>query len=206
MRNENQLYRILPIFSFFICFSFLFCGEKETATNHHVVNSATNPKPSNQVKVVVKWEYTSLPLTMEIREPSGAQSLTLWTTGSIPEGKRTPFGELIPDSQIVLKPGSKKQFVLVMKNPTNDPVYFFAAPHSALPVEHSFGFKFKCLCVNHAFSVPPKETWYRVVEIRLSSDYLGDHLNLTHNLIGITKERMLQFEKNATKSIPTEMD
>lgn len=143
---------------------------------------------------------------MEIREPSGAQSLTLWTTGSIPEGKRTPFGELIPDSQIVLKPGSKKQFVLVMKNPTNDPVYFFAAPHSALPVEHSFGFKFKCLCVNHAFSVPPKETWYRVVEIRLSSDYLGDHLNLTHNLIGITKERMLQFEKNATKSIPTEMD
>lgn len=112
-------------FLFFHLFQFPFCGEKETATNHHVVNSATNPKPSNQVKVVVKWEYTSLPLTMEIREPSGAQSLTLWTTGSIPEGKRTPFGELIPDSQIVLKPGSKKQFVLVMKNPTNDPVYFF---------------------------------------------------------------------------------
>ncbi|TGM34800.1 LIC11469 family lipoprotein adhesin Lsa20 [Leptospira biflexa] len=189
------------------CFFIFSCDEKEKAVTHqHNEVMVTNPKPSSHVKLDVKWEYTSLPLEMEIREPSGAQVLALWTTGSVPEGKKAPFGDPIPNGQIVLKPGSKKQFLLVMKNTTENPVYFFAAPHSAMPVEHSFGFKFKCLCVNHAFSVPPKETWYRVVEIRLAPDYLGDSLVLTHNLIGISHERMLQFEKSASKSLPSEMD
>lgn len=194
-----------------LCFSFGFfflsCGDHvEGPTQNQKETNVVSPKQANKVNIEVKWEYTSLPLQMEIREPSGAQSLALWTTGSVPEGKRAPFGDPIPNGQLVLKPGSKKQFLLVMQNPTDSPVYFFAAPHSALPVEHSFGFKFKCLCVNHAFSVPPRETWYRVVEIRLAPDFLGDTLTLTHNLIGISRERMLQFEKSASKTIPTEMD
>jgi hypothetical protein len=201
---RNSVVRFLVLGFCFFIFS---CDEKgKEVTHQHNEVMVTNPKPSSHVKLDVKWEYTSLPLEMEIREPSGAQVLALWTTGSVPEGKRAPFGDPIPNGQIVLKPGSKKQFLLVMKNTTENPVYFFAAPHSAMPVEHSFGFKFKCLCVNHAFSVPPKETWYRVVEIRLAPDYLGDSLVLTHNLIGISHERMLQFEKSASKSLPSEMD
>ncbi|WP_108959487.1 LIC11469 family lipoprotein adhesin Lsa20 [Leptospira ellinghausenii] len=193
------------VFSLILLFNS--CEEKVAPPIHeHNEVVVTNPIPSNKVKIDVRWVYTSLPLEMEIREPGGAQALALWTTGTVQDGKRVPFGDLIPNGQLVLKPGSKKQFLLVMKNPTDKPVYFFAAPHSAMPVEHSFGFKFKCLCVNHAFSVLPKETWYRVVEIRLAPDFLGDTLVLTHNLIGITKERMLQFEKGASKSLPSEMD
>lgn len=181
-------------------------GEGEKTEHSHVETSISNPKKASKVSIQIQWETTTLPLEMEIRELSGAQTLALWTTGSVKEGKQTPFGDLIPESTLVLKPGSKKQFLLVMKNPTDTPVYFFAAPHSALPVEHSFGFKFKCLCVNHAFTVPPKETWYRVVEIRLAPDFLGDQLALKHNLIGISRERMLQFEKSAGSSLPSEMD
>lgn len=181
-------------------------GEGEKTEHSHAKTSFSNPKKASKVSIQIQWETTTLPLEMEIREPSGAQTLALWTTGSVKEGKQTPFGDLIPKSTLVLKPGSKKQFLLVMKNPTDTPVYFFAAPHSALPVEHSFGFKFKCLCVNHAFTVPPKETWYRVVEIRLAPDFLGDQLALKHNLIGISRERMLQFEKSAGSSLPSEMD
>ncbi|TGM78149.1 hypothetical protein EHR01_06690 [Leptospira mtsangambouensis] len=181
-------------------------GEKNEHTHTLAGESVSSPKKSSKVSIQIQWENTTLPLQMEIREPSGAQTLALWTTGTVKEGKQTPFGDMIPESTIVLKPGSKKQFLLVMKNPTDSPVYFFAAPHSALPVEHSFGFKFKCLCVNHAFMVPPKETWFRVVEIRLAPDYLGDQLALKHNLIGISRERMLQFEKSAGSSLPSEMD
>ncbi|TGK52753.1 LIC11469 family lipoprotein adhesin Lsa20 [Leptospira bouyouniensis] len=198
---------IVSVIFFAMSMFILSCSEKEDKLMHdHHQTTVTNPQPANKVKLDVKWEYTSLPLEMEIREPSGAQSLTLWTTGTVQEGKRAPFGDPIPDAQIVLKPGSKKQFLLVMKNTTENPVYFFAAPHSAMPVEHSFGFKFKCLCVNHAFSIPPNETWYRVVEIRLAPDFLGDSLVLTHNLIGISRERMLQFEQSASKSIQSELD
>ncbi len=184
------------------------CGrdtEQQTAKTETVTSPQT-PVKAEKVTIKINWEYSNLPLKMEIREPSGSQVLQLWTTGSIPEGKNKPFGKEIFESTIVLRPGQKKQFLLMMKNDSDLPVYFFAAPHQAMPVEHSFGFKFKCLCVNHAFSVPGKESWYRVVEIRLAPDFLGDTLNITHNLIGITKERMAEFEQSAHKSMPHEMD
>ncbi|MDZ4727744.1 MAG: hypothetical protein SH817_16415 [Leptospira sp.] len=192
----------------FLLFFAFSCGKEEKFSNASDVNQVTpvTPIKSNSVEITVNWDYTQIPLKMEIREPSGSQSLALWTTGSIALGKSAPYGSMIPENKIFLKPGSKKQFLLVMQNPSAEPIYFFAAPHQAVPVEHSFGFKFKCLCVNHAFTVPAKETWYRVVEIRLAPDFLGDRLTLTHNIIGISKERMLEFEKSAQKTIPHEMD
>ncbi|TGL87134.1 hypothetical protein EHQ68_11275 [Leptospira congkakensis] len=204
----NYFLNKLTFISLSILFVIIFScgGEGEKKENSQTETLISNPHKASKVSIFIKWETTKLPLQMEIREPSGEQNLVLWTTGSVKEGKRAPFGDLIPESLLILKPGSKKQFLLVMKNPTDRAVYFFAAPHSAMPAEHSFGFKFKCLCVNHAFTVPPKETWYRVVEIRLAPDFLGDQLTLTHNLIGISRERMLQFEKSAGKSIPNEMD
>ncbi len=193
-----------------ICLSFLLqsCGgdDKRPLTEAYPKEALVNPTKADKVSIQINWEYSQIPLKMEIREPSGSQSLALWTTGSVASGKTAPFGKEIPESMLVLKPGSKKQFLLVMKNETDSPVYFFAAPHQAQPVEHSFGFKFKCLCVNHAFTVPPKETWYRVVELRLAPDYLGDQLKITHNIIGITKQRMSEFEHSAHQAMPHEMD
>jgi hypothetical protein len=185
-----------------------YCKGEHSEHSSNPTDSITpvTPSKSKVVEIQIKWDYTQIPLKMQIREPSGSQVLALWTTGSIKKGKPAPYGNEISDGKLFLKPGSKKQFLLVMENETVEPVYFFAAPHQALPVEHSFGFKFKCLCVNHAFTVPSKETWYRVVEIRLAPDFLGDQLTLTHNIIGMTKERMSEFEKSATKSMPHEMD
>ncbi|TGN19986.1 LIC11469 family lipoprotein adhesin Lsa20 [Leptospira idonii] len=182
----------------------LFC--KEEGNSSTVADVPSSPNKSNVVEIQIKWEYSQIPLRMDIREPSGSQSLTLWATGTVAKGRPAPFSVSIPDSKIFLKPGSKKQFLLVMENPSDKAVHFFAAPHHAHPVEHSFGFKFKCLCVNHAFSIPAGETWYRVVEIRLSPDFLGDKLILTHNLIGITKERVAEFEKAASQSISNDLD
>ena len=78
-------------------------------------------------------------------------------------------------------------------------MYFFAAPHVVEPAEYSLGFKFKCLCINHAFSIGPKETWYRVVELRVSKDVVGDNLNITHTIVGIDKDKMKQFEIKKAK-------
>lgn len=190
----------------FLVFVFCsFCKETTVDISEGGV-SPKEPKQSTVVKIHVQWEYTNLPLKMSIHELAGGQPLALWTTGSVALEKKKPFGKEIEGGVFELAPGRKKAFMLVMENLSDKDLYFFAAPHSALPVEHSFGFKFKCLCVNHAFTVPKAQVWYRVVEIRLSPDYLGDSLFLKHNLIGMSKERVLEFEKSAKSNIHSDHD
>jgi len=142
------------------------------------------------VEVSITWDYRDLPLKMDIREPSGLRPLELWTTDLVQNLQNAPFSSLIPDSKFQLPPGGKKSFVLTMTNSGTEDIYFFAAPHIASPVEHSLGFKFKCLCVNHVFHVPIGSTWYRAVEFKLSDHFLGNRLVVSHTLIGTTKDRL----------------
>ncbi|EMN38183.1 hypothetical protein LEP1GSC085_2337 [Leptospira interrogans str. L0996] len=67
---------------------------------------------------------------------------------------------------------------LIVRNTTKED-FIFWAPHSMLPAEGSLGFKFKCLCVNHAFYIPSNEIWYRVIELRIGTD-LSKGLILIH--------------------------
>lgn len=198
------MHKKLIHFSFFV-FLFLSCKEENKSNPSNLV-SPSSPIKSNVVNIGIQWEYTNLPLRMQIHELSGNIPMELWTTGSSSLDKKKPYGLEIEDGKFALSPGSKKSFMLVMENHTDKDVYFFASPHSALPVEHSFGFKFKCLCVNHAFTVPVGHVWYRVVEIRLAPNFLGDSLSLTHNLIGITKDRVSEFQKSSKESIHSEHD
>ncbi|MCX7999167.1 MAG: hypothetical protein N3A69_09500, partial [Leptospiraceae bacterium] len=136
------------------------------------------------MKVHISWNYRDFPLKMEIYEPVPQRQLELWDTGSKPSLEKLPISNIIEDSQFNIIPGSKKVFVLVTHNPTPETIYFFAAPHVVTPPEFSLGFKFKCLCVNHAFTVPSKEYWYRVVELRMSKNFRGNEINILHDLIG----------------------
>ncbi|MDF3818354.1 hypothetical protein P3G55_00495 [Leptospira sp. 96542] len=184
------------------CFMIVFC--KDQNIDVETKTEIKEPIKTNSVRMSIQWEYTNFPLEMKIYELSGSVPMTVWTTATIPQDQKSPIGKEIEDGEFLMKPGTKKQFLLVAKNDLDKEIYFFAAPHSALPVEHSFGFKFKCLCVNHAFFIPPKHFWYRVVEIRTSPDFLGDHLTLRHNLIGISKARMNEFTKASKETIHSE--
>lgn len=144
-------------------------------------------------KVSIGWDYKDIGTKMEIYEPKGHPRL--WETKSVKAPSELPIAGKIEDSAFKLMPGERKRFVLVMHNDTDTPTYFFAAPHQAHPVEHSLGFKFKCLCVNHAFTVGPKETWYRVVELQMSDGFVGDELAITHTIIGIEEKRAREFSK-----------
>jgi len=52
----------------------------------------------------------------------------------------------------------------------------------------------ECLCINHAYTVAPGETWYRVVELRLDKYIEADSVDIKHMLIGIDSERYKEFE------------
>ncbi len=168
---------------FIICF--FNCKQKEVPTKEVGI--------SDFVKVKISWVARDFPLSMKIYEPALQRQIPLWETNSVKSKEKLPVSIEIPDSTFTMQPGSKKFFVLVTYNSTQEPVYFFAAPHQVTPPEFSLGFKFKCLCVNHAFQVPVGEYWYRMVELRMSKNFRGNEIDISHDLIGLTKERMQDF-------------
>jgi|SRR3989442_1381351 len=157
----------------------------------------TNPGPEERnnslVSVKITWEYKDLPPNMKIYQPPRGAILKLWETSVVKDHKDLPVSNEISDSVLKLRRGTNKTFVLVYKNDTRQPIYFFAAPHQVAPPEYSLGFKLKCLCINQAFQVGPGEIWYRVVELQISKNLVGDAVGISHTLIGISKERLGKF-------------
>jgi hypothetical protein len=143
------------------------------------------------VKINVKWLYKDFASPVSIYEVKGQPAL--WQMKSVPSLADAPVKKLIPGSSFKILPGQSKRFVLVVKNPTDQPLYFFATPHMVHPEDDALGFKFKCLCINHSYTIGPKETWYRVVEFRLNKDFVDGELTLTHNILGIDKKRAASF-------------
>jgi hypothetical protein len=138
-------------------------------------------------EIKIDWEYKGIPPGMKIYDLKSP--VKLWTTESVKDESKLPFAKEIPDSTFKLEPGKVKRFALGYKNTTDKTLYFFAAPHSVEPPENSLGFKFKCLCVNHAYQVAPGETWYRIVEYKLSRVYGQNKMTVKHNLIGIDSKQ-----------------
>jgi hypothetical protein len=156
---------------------------------------ALTAQAAEPINVSIGWQYKDIAAHIELYEAKGYPRL--WETRSVKSVSDLPIAGKIDSAAFKLRPGEKKRFVLVMRNDTDKPLYFFAAPHQVSPVEHSLGFKFKCLCVNHAFIVGPKETWYRVVELHMSQGFVGDALAITHTIIGIDEKRAKEFSQPA---------
>lgn len=148
---------------------------------------------SPQVKIDIQWEYKNFTLPMALYEVKG--NARLWDTKSVPSINDAPIGERIQNPALMIAPGQNKRFVLVVQNTGDKPLYFFAAPHVVQPAEEALGFKFKCLCVNRAYKVGAHETWYRVVEFRLSDEFAGSGLTVMHSIIGIDEKRADSFSK-----------
>lgn len=167
-----------------------FCKDKNTANS----NVPQEDKKSEIIKAKIDWSYIDLPLEMKIYEIKSQQSYELWETHSVASKDSSPASTEIPDSTVVIQSGRYKEFILGMQNNTDKPLYFFAAPHSVQPPQYSLGFKFKCLCINHAFTIQPKQFWYRVVRLNIDKDFRGDSFTIKHDLIGISEQRMKEFE------------
>ncbi len=149
---------------------------------------------SNPVRIEIQWMYRNFtPQVMLYEAQRGAR---LWEARSVPSLGVAPVGARIEGPVLMIAPGQDRRFVLVVQNPSDKPLYFFAAPHVVQPPEEALGFKFKCLCVNRAYMVGPHETWYRVVEFRLSPDFSGHGLTVMHSIIGIDEKRAESFSKD----------
>ena len=183
--------RFIVILSIFYC-SIISCSKE---ISHEI--------QKDSVKIKIAWEYNEFPLRIKLYEPASQRNFRYWETGIVNDEKKLPVSSPIDNETLYIKRGGKKLFVLVVHNNGSEARQFFAAPHSVDPPELSFGFKFKCLCVNHAFRIQPGEFWYRVVELRISEKFKGNEIEIRHNIIGITEARMNEIEKerlNETES------
>lgn len=160
-----------------------------------LILAAAASQPAAKVAVKFSWEARNFPAKMQVFEPSSSgKRLPLWETKSIADPRKLPIANEVEGGKAEIARGSSRRFVLIAKNEGKEPIYFFATPHSAHPPESALGFKFHCLCINHAFKVMPGETWYRVVDFKMDTDFIGSELEIMHNLIGITAEQHSKFE------------
>jgi len=151
-----------------------------------LVGAAAEP-----VRINIAWEYVDFTQPMKLYEVKGRPRL--WQMESVKSLADAPVGAPITESSFLIEPGEEKRFVLVLHNDSDETKYFFAAPHTAAPSAYALGFMFKCLCINKAYTVGPRETWYRVVKFKLFDGFVGKELTLTHGVIGIDEERARAF-------------
>lgn len=138
--------------------------------------------PGASAVLHVRWEYKGIPEEMRLHESTQAD-LELWAMGIVKQGQAGPIGKEIEDSDVQMKPGASRKFLLVYSNPTDREITFFAAPHSMHPPELSLGFKFHCLCINHVYVVPPRSRWYRMVSIDLGREFNSQEIVVSHALV-----------------------
>lgn len=155
--------------------TFAHCGKQEAPQS---LSGTTD------VRVHIRWNYRNFPLRVAIHEIKGQVTPALWETRSVKDISAAPIGEEIPDGVFAMQPGKEHYFILVVKNTTTKPAAFFAAPHHLDPPEASLGFQFKCLCVNHLFTVDAGQIWYRVVRLRLARENAAREITVEHSIVG----------------------
>ncbi len=191
---------MFPRFHFvFFCFFLLFlnCGKEEGAPEKFSLNLSGK---KGGVPVRIEWIYKGLPGKMEIYELAAQRPVPLWDTNTAADLASAPISSPIQNSKLVLSAGETRKFALVYKNETKEKLYFFAAPHSVNPAEFGFGFKFKCLCVNHLFQVEPGSIWYRIVEIRTMPSWASEEFSITHTLVRVDPAQAKEWETSGTRS------
>lgn len=146
------------------------------------------------VEARLTFDHRGLDGKMEVYEAARGAKMRIWTTGVVDDINELSLGEKVEDAFKVRRRGFKK-LVLILRNPGQNTLYFFAPPHQVIPPEQGIGFAFKCLCVQRVFKVPPGKVWYRVIALRLFPKFRGGPVELRHSLVGLPRAEALRMMK-----------
>ncbi|MEK6750218.1 MAG: hypothetical protein AABY83_13620 [Pseudomonadota bacterium] len=141
---------------------------------------------TDPIHIHLQWQYSELHAQMEVYEPKTKPRQRVWKTRSVTDWARVPVTKRLDDARFDIMPGTAKRLVLVMRNDTDQPLRFMAAPHEAEPLGGKDArFRFKCLCVHQTFVVGAHQIWFRVVELRAAPSVIDKNITLTHTLMGV---------------------
>lgn len=89
-------------------------------------------------------------------------------TESYEEGETPEAGAEIPGGWIHTEFGRPRNVVIVIRNPSDEPLLFWAAPHLTSPYSALHGLIIRCLCTGDQHLVPARGSWSRVIEVGLN--------------------------------------
>lgn len=88
-------------------------------------------------------------------------------TLSYRDGGEPRMGPEIADGILRPKMGEVAKFLVVVTNPTDEPLRFWVTPHLPSPYSAERGLVIHCLCTGQQYEVPPRGVWTRVIEAGL---------------------------------------
>lgn len=91
-------------------------------------------------------------------------------TVSYREGERPRMGPEIADHIVRPEVGATVKFLIVVRNPNDEPLRFWVTPHLPLPYSAERGLIMHCLCTGQQYEVPPRGAWTRVIETGLNPE------------------------------------
>lgn len=133
------------------------------------------------------WQYKNFPLKVRVFEVGGDES-QLYKMGNISSLKELDFKQEVTGKPIRVGGENVKMLALVVENQTKSEIRFAASPHTVNPVSDSFGFKFKCLCFGHTYSVKPGSVWYRIVKLEANATQAGRKVKVSHSVFSVDDE------------------
>ncbi len=89
-------------------------------------------------------------------------------TLTYPEGQEPSLGPELPGGVLHSEVGAVVKILVVVRNPTDEPLRFWATPHLPLPYSAAPGLVMHCLCTGQQYEIPPHGTWTRVIESGLN--------------------------------------
>jgi hypothetical protein len=84
------------------------------------------------------------------------------------EGQAPQFEPELPGGVLHSEVGAVVKLLVVVHNPTDEPLRFWTAPHLPLPYSADRGLVMHCLCTGQQYEIPPHGTWTRVIEAGLN--------------------------------------
>jgi hypothetical protein len=114
----------------------------------------------------MKWLHKGLQLETSMYQGTFALTSRMAEVGEFKNRSQLPILNDLPQEQIKIPPGESRMVILVIKNNSEKPLKFAVAPHSVAPIEASLGIKFNCLCNGHTYTVAPKTSWYRIMQLK----------------------------------------
>jgi hypothetical protein len=84
------------------------------------------------------------------------------------EGDEPRLGPEIPGGVVHSEVGAVARVVVVVRNPTGEPLRFWVTPHLPQPYTAERGLVMHCLCTGQQYEITPRGMWTRVIEGGLS--------------------------------------
>jgi len=84
------------------------------------------------------------------------------------QGEEPELGPELPGGVLHSEVGAVVKLLVVVRNPTDEPLSFWAPPHLPLPYTADRGLIMHCLCTGQQYEIPPHGTWTRVIEAGLN--------------------------------------